>query len=152
MPKFLPLMGVDSSTFSTTEDFRLETKTERKSKYVCSRYGAAGIGILTDHTNKTHGWEPRDYQTTHNVGRGASLYQFRNFLMNHLGVATAPLSPTAPFHITFSVNSSQSSVRNLHFKQQIAAVENGFSRNETQVHAHAMKSLSLQARTDRTGQ
>jgi hypothetical protein len=48
MPKFLPLMGVDSSTFSTTEDFRLETNNaQHKSKYVCSRYGAAGIGMLT---------------------------------------------------------------------------------------------------------
>lgn len=148
MPRFLPLMGVDPSTFSTTNDFRFETNNNKRSKYVCSSFGAAGIGMLTDHATKTHGWEPRDYKTTHNVGRGASLYRFRNFMMGNMGISTAPLSRTPPFHITFSVKSSQSQVRNLAFEKQIQAVENGFARNETEVHAHVLKSLPLQEQVE----
>ena len=144
MPRFLPLMGIEPSTFSTTENVSLETNTNRKSNYVCARYGAAGMAMLTDHGIKTHGWEPRDYETTHNMGRGAALYRFRNFMMNNLGINTAPLSSEArPFHITFSVLSSQSSVRNLSFKTQIHAVEKAFPTNETRIHAHAMRDLSL---------
>lgn len=147
MPKFLPLMGVNTSTFSTTVDFIFTTTTSSKpkSKYVCARHGAAGIGTLTDHARKAHGWEPRDYQTTHNIGRGASLYKFRNFMLRNLGIDTSPLSSKArPFHIVFSVSSSESGARNLSFQRQIQAVENGFSRNETHVHAHVLKTLSLE--------
>jgi len=142
-PRFLPLMKIEPSTFSTTNDFRLDI-TKRQSKYVCARYGAAGIGMLTDHATKSHGWEPRDYQTTHNVGRGASLYSFRNFMMRNMGISTALLSPEPPFHITISANSSQSVARSFGFEQQIQGVQKEFSRNETLVHAHTMKELSLQ--------
>jgi hypothetical protein len=135
-------MGIEPRTFSTTQDFRLETPN-KQSKYVCARYGAAGMGMLTDHATKTHGWEPRDYKTTHNVGRGAAFYNFRNFMMNNLKISTAPLSPEPPFHITFSANSSQSTARSLHFQQQIQAVEESFFRNETQIHVHSMRTLTL---------
>lgn len=141
-PRFLPLMGVHPITFSTTQDFRFETHNAQ-SKYVCARYGAAGIGMLTDHATKAHGWEPRDYKTTHNVGRGASLYSFRNFMLRNLRVDRAPLNPTAPFHITFSTHSSEVLKRSLGFTKQIQAIKNEFPKNETVVHAHAMKSLSV---------
>lgn len=153
--KFLPLMGVvDGSTFSTTEDFRFQPSTV-KSKYVCARYGAAGIGMLSDHGQKTHGWQPRDYETTHNVGRGGALYAFRNFMTNNLlGSSTTapPLSSEPPFHILFSVKSSESGARNLSFEQQIQALETNFSSNNetTQIHAHVLKTLSLKEQVELT--
>lgn len=150
MPKFLPLMNVDPNTFSTTEDFRFQPTTAQRSKYVCASYGAAGIGMLNDHGKKTHGWQPRDYETTHNMGRGASLYNFRNYMLNNLRISTSPLALKPPFSILFSVNSSQSWVRNLSFEQQIEAAEKQFSSNETRIHAHVLKTLSLTKQVELT--
>jgi hypothetical protein len=146
--KFLPSMGVEPGTFSTTEDFRFEittttTKT-RKSNYVCARYGAAGIAMLTDHATKAHGWEPKDYKTTHNTGRGAALYAFRNFLMHNLKLPNQPLQTQAPYAISFSMLSSHSSKRSQDYITQMKAVNRTFSTDELVVHGHVMEDLTVQ--------
>jgi hypothetical protein len=141
--KFLSAMGVDPNTFSSTEDFRLETKRARKSKYVCARQGAAGIAMLTDHGVKTHGWDPKDYVTTHNHGRGPLLYAFRNFMLQNLNISTKLLSSEAPFNVTFSQFSSKSYRRSTDFQQQLKVIQNDFSPNELQVAGHVMNTLSL---------
>ena len=142
--KFLPSMGIEPSTFSTTQNFRFETKKARKSKYVCARQGAAGLAMLTDHASKAHGWEPQDYMCTHNMGRGAALYAFRNFLMQNLGITSEPLRPQAPFDITFSMLSSHSSLRSQDYVKQMKAVNSTFSSDEVRVHGHVMEDLSLE--------
>jgi hypothetical protein len=141
--KFLPSMGVDPSTFSTTEDFRFETAGNRKSNHVCARYGAAGIAMLTDHATKAHGWEPKDYTTTHNTGRGASLYTFRNFLMQNLKLPNPPLQTQAPYVITFSMLSSHSFKRSQDYITQMKAVNDTFSTDELLVHGRVMQKLSV---------
>eukprot|EP00978_Attheya_sp_CCMP212_P045596 scaffold352550_cov24-Attheya_sp.AAC.1 len=61
--KFLPTMGISPDHFRSSREsfFRLEKGQSRRSKYVCAPRGAAGIGMLTDHGQKLHGWEKADY-------------------------------------------------------------------------------------------
>ena len=44
--------------------------------WVCASNGAAGLGMLTDHGSKLHGWMKKDYEYSHNFGRGALLYNY----------------------------------------------------------------------------
>eukprot|EP00521_Asterionellopsis_glacialis_P016938 CAMPEP_0195306424 /NCGR_PEP_ID=MMETSP0707-20130614/37191_1 /TAXON_ID=33640 /ORGANISM="Asterionellopsis glacialis, Strain CCMP134" /LENGTH=357 /DNA_ID=CAMNT_0040370641 /DNA_START=671 /DNA_END=1744 /DNA_ORIENTATION=- len=145
--KFLPLMGMDPKTFSTRDDFAfelLENNTERKSKYICAPYGAAGLGMLTDHGKKLHGWEKKDFQTTHNHGRGAVLHGFRDFLMNNVGIESQQVIKKPPHKIAFSILSSTNSLRRKDFKNQIAAVQGAFSKDEVVVTAYQLNQLSLE--------
>jgi hypothetical protein len=142
--KFLPAMGAHPNAFSSTEDFRLETKQAKKSKYVCARQGAAGIAMLTDHGVKTHGWDPKDYVTTHNHGRGPLLYAFRNFMLQNLNISTKQLSFELPFKVIFSQLSSESYKRRTNFTIQLEALEKAFSPNELEAAGHVMKKLSIQ--------
>ena len=123
--KFLPLMGLSSHNFSTSEDFVLKLK-KPKSNLICASHGAAGIGLLTDHGTKLHGWEKDDFDTTHNHGRGAMLFEFRNFMVSNVGLPLGPLSPTGPYKITFSVGSSKATTRDFDFKKQMVAIEDAF--------------------------
>jgi hypothetical protein len=141
--KFLPALGVDPNAFSSTEDFRLVTKQAKTSKYVCARQGAAGIGMLTDHGVKAHGWEAKDYATTHNMGRGPLLYAFRNFMLQNLNISTTPISFEPPFKVIFSQFSSESYRRRTDFKTQLEALEKAFSPNELEAAGHVMKKLSI---------
>ena len=112
LQKFLPLMGIDPDTMGTSpdslisfENFQLNVlkkkQAEKKSnlpKYVCAKFGAAGLGALTDHgTKKIHGWEENDYKITQNHGRGAMLYAFRNFMMKNAGVPLKERKPCVMF-------------------------------------------------------
>lgn len=135
MSKFLPLLGVgDSSTkgmnqlytvnewgFSPGED------PEKRSRYVCGKNGLAGLGMATDHGQKLHGWGPKDYQSSHNTNRGAQLYRFRNFMMENIGVSTAPLQnmggKKAKFKILFSVDSSSIGNRKTRFDKHFSSLQ-----------------------------
>lgn len=142
--KFLPAMSIDPATFSTTEDFAFQPNKKNQSKYVCSIHGAAGIAQLTDHGTKAHGWEPADYESTHNMGRGPMLYKFRNFMLNNLGIPIEPLSSRqAPYNVIFSKFSSQSGKRRTGFEKQLAAVQEEFSTDEVQASGHIMQKLSV---------
>lgn len=140
--KFLPLMGIDPDTFSTNQDFSLVAKTRiPQSNYVCSRHGLAGLGLLTDHGTKLHGWDRKDYKTTHNHGRGAMLYNFRNFLVENMGIKAKPVD--APYKITFSLNSSSRKTRNLPMNKQMNAVKKAF-KGIAEVQSYTMSDLSIQ--------
>jgi hypothetical protein len=107
-----------------------QTNDKPKSKYICARHGVAGMGSLTDHgTQKSHGWQPRDYQITHNVGRGGAFNQFRNVMMNNVDIPIAT-TPTLPHNIVFSVKSSSSWKRRLDFQPQNQALQTTFSDDE----------------------
>ena len=120
--KFSPLMGVN---VATNRDFDFTTfGHEQQSKLVCARQAAAGIGRLTDHGTKEHGWEPDDYQVMHNSGRGPLLWDFRNYMINNLGLE--PERRPARTRIVFSTNSSKAFIRRFDFNPHIAALKEAF--------------------------
>ena len=107
--RFLPLFGVDPNTFSTLTDARLtteptvannnnndknnEAKAVPKNYPICAKRAVAGLGWLTDHGVRDHGWmvnheeHSLDVALARNVGRGPELYAFRNFVLQNLGLA-----------------------------------------------------------------
>jgi len=121
MEKFMPLMAINKTKFSTTQNFTFAVGADRggkvgatRSKYVCSPTGVAGLGSATDHGTKTHGWEPKDYDSSHNSNRAASLYAFRNYMLTNIGVSTAPLRVVeGRYRIVVSLHSSVASARDM---------------------------------------
>jgi hypothetical protein len=140
--KFLPALGVDPKTFRTTKASELNTTQPQKSNLVCSKYGAAGIGMIQDHGLKLHGWLPQDYKTTYNMGRAGPFHRFRNFMLENLGLSTAPLRSSPPFNITFSKHSSNAFFRSKSFDAQIKAVQEKFN-DEVSVGSFIMSKLSV---------
>lgn len=123
--KFYPLIGTMLQETCTQNDTVLEIYGggEKKSKYVCSPNGAAGLGMLTDHGLKKHGWKPDDYKSTHNHGRSASLYSFRNWMMKNIGVESTSQIHKPPYRIIFSEGSSEDVDRNMTFTKQSRLIE-----------------------------
>merc|ERR1712087_15798 len=75
--------------------------------------------MLTDHGLKEHGWKTKDYEFSHNVGRGGILYQFRNWMLSNLNIdAYKPISKV-PYKIVFSTDSSRMTMRQVSFKDHI---------------------------------
>ena len=145
--KFLPLMGVKSDVQFTTNDSFLNLPIgPRKSKYVCAPKAAAGIGMLSDHGLKLHGWVKKDYEQTHNLGRGPVMYDFRNHMMRNIGLDPTPKVQSAPpYRIVFSTSSSKSPERNLKFTAQISALKSAFEGTNTiLVEDYIFKDLTLQ--------
>ena len=108
LERFLPLFGVDPSTFSTLTGARLTTsKPSADSEIpperypVCAKRAVAGLGWLTDHGIRNHGWMANheenllDVALARNVGRGPELYAFRNFLLRNAGFETSAATPLA---------------------------------------------------------
>ena len=147
MNKFMPLLlGKDSSFNATsTQDFVFHESSETAgaSDLVCASTAVAGIGSLTDHgVVKSHGWDEYDYLLTHNHGRGGVLYEFRNYLLENLGLPTDGIPPGVPEHrIVFSQRSSDIVVRNLDFKRQLEVVRNHFPQHS--VENYVFKELSV---------
>jgi len=122
--KFYPLLGTDIQKVSTQNDTQFEIQGEKKSKYICAPNGAAGMGMLTDHGLKLHGWIPEDYETMHNHGRGASVYAFRNWMMENIGIAPETKKiHNAPYKIVFSTASSSQQNRNMTFEKHAQLLE-----------------------------
>ena len=152
MNKFLPLMmGEESASrhgLTTTEDFRFEVGSggndgDPKSSLVCSRYGLAGIGPLTDHgTYKLHGWEDADYTMTHNHGRGGMLYEFRNFMLSNMNIPTT-FRQKPPFRVILSQHSSEAGKRSYDFKKQQEILQQNFNPGYVSVEVYTMSELPL---------
>ena len=127
MNKFLPLFtGTNYSyRFSTTQDFEFTpTDNTYGTNLVCSRTSLAGSGSLTDHgLLKAHGWTEDDYLYTHNHGRGALLYDFRNFVMKNMDLHARVVPTSAPHRVVFSQHSSNIKPRSLDFERQMALVK-----------------------------
>jgi hypothetical protein len=140
--KFLPAFHVEPSTFSTTDDFVFQPKQQQQSNYVCAKHGAAGLAMLTDHGVKAHGWEPDDYTTTHNIGRGPVLYAFRNFMLKNLGIPTRT-SLEVPYNVIFSKFSSRSGKRSTGFEPQLQVVQEEFDSSIINARGLVMQRLSL---------
>mmetsp|Transcript_14797 Transcript_14797/g.24463 ORF Transcript_14797/g.24463 Transcript_14797/m.24463 type:complete len:366 (+) Transcript_14797:75-1172(+) len=148
--KFLPLFGLSIHNFTTTEDFEFAPKAKeepkKKTSLVCAKQGAAGLGMLTDHGYKLHGWSKKDYETMHNHGRGSMLYDFRNFMLNNVLGASKnkeDLRKGPPYVITFADGTSRSSLRNFGFELQMKALQEAFG-NQVIVQKIAFATHSLE--------
>jgi hypothetical protein len=142
--KFLPLMvGLDTlHQLTTTKSFNFEPAGDKKSNLVCAKHGLAGIGSLTDHGTKTHGWIDSDYETTHNHGRGGLLFEFRNFMLSNIGVPTE-FYHKPPFRIVFSEKSSEVQTRHIDFTTQIDLLRKSFHPKYISIESYVFKDLSL---------
>ena len=125
--KFLPLLGVDPQTFTTlkTTNFRpLLSDGANGPSWICARKAMAGLGMLTDHGLKDHGWRmPKETRQVQNTGKGALLYQFRNVMIHNLGLSLVPLRGNTPLRIVFSVHSSGDPTRDVDFIHQQNALK-----------------------------
>jgi hypothetical protein len=142
--KFLPLLGVDPATLFNSYDPQLQLTDggEIKSKYVCVRHGAAGIGMLTDHGVKTHGQLIDDYRIVQNAGRGPFFWEFRNFMLANMRL-DKPTVFQRPYQITISINSSNNPSRKRDFAKQVQMLRNSFSVKDVVVRTVNMVKLSL---------
>lgn len=154
--KFFPLMGVDPMTFSHSQDFRfLSTRgvDSPRSKYVCARNAVAGLGMLTDHGLRDHGWEHRINEIPHNLGRANNLYLFRTFLVNNvLGkydalMRTAKLKTEIP-KLVFSQYSSRDWDRRHNFTTQIDFLNRHLSRNEASIKPVKLFDMTLKEQVE----
>jgi hypothetical protein len=131
--KFLPLLGVDPKTFSTVKTMQLsvstttsdETKNTNKHtneatpSLVCAKHAVAGLGMLTDHGMKDHGWQPGSETRVQNTAKGALLYTFRNFMLQNLGIPVIPVTKDdGQFRILLSAHSSGDGPRDVSFLNQ----------------------------------
>lgn len=150
--KFLPLMiGLNGKykDMPTNEAFSVQLPPtmvdgkERSSSLVCAQHGLAGIGALTDHgTEKLHGWEAKDYETTQNHGRGGMLYEFRNFMMHNLDIPSHYVH-RPPFRIVFSESSSSIGHRNFDFSQHKKLLQESFHTSYATVESYVFSELSM---------
>ncbi|KAI2512066.1 DUF563-containing protein [Fragilaria crotonensis] len=135
-----------AANFSTNQDFIFKTK-HNHSKLVCASQGAAGLGMLTDHGYKLHGWSREDYESMHNHGRGSMLYEFRNFMVTNIGLDVKKLASVEPLTITFAASTSRTSTRSYDFGPQILAIRDAFgSKVIVQKIDFAITSLQEQVR------
>jgi hypothetical protein len=129
--KFLPLLGVDPQTFSTLKSVQWQPKDDASpASIVCAKHAMAGLGMLTDHGLKDHGWlMPKETHSVQNTGKGALLYQFRNALLRNLDLPILPPSRTAvgsPIQLVLSAHSSGDPPRDVHFLNQQKVLAQAF--------------------------
>jgi len=143
--KFYPLIGTELSRTTTQNDTSLDIASIQKSKYVCSQNGAAGLGMLSDHGTKLHGWHPSDYEYSVNIGRGGSLYQFRNWMMDNIGVPRQTRKiHSSPYRIVISQGSSNSPNRNASFDQHIKLLREVVGKKyELDIHVVKLSAMKL---------
>ena len=170
--KFVSLVGVDPSTFSTSKDYQWNVTTTITTKasttsLICARTGIAGIGLLTDHGLSDHGWDDAltDHNNNkkmndppHNLGHGRDLYAFRDFVLkNAVGRAQVEAwqaaysnhasSSSRKRRIVFSLESSKDWDRRLNFTQHQAALQAAnittSSGSAINIEAHRLWQLSL---------
>jgi hypothetical protein len=158
--KFLPLMGVDPASFSTSKAIRLQLQSTTpqaqgqsqpqalKSRYICARTAAAGLGMLTDHGLRDHGWIEHNGTelewVPHNLGRGAGFSQFRDFMIRNqqqqqqqqVQQQQAVQAAISIPRVSFSLLSSRDFDRRLNFTRQIDYLQDSLS--DSVVHIEAL--------------
>ena len=91
---------------------------------------------------KEHGWDPGDYETTHNAGQGLTFFHFRNFLLRKLGLPVASISGP-PYKMVFSRWSSKTKKRIKFFGRQERAMKAAFSKNLLKVEGHRFSNMTV---------
>jgi hypothetical protein len=160
--KFLPLMGVDPASFSTSKDIRVQLAAQGdgapqaqtpalKSQYICARTGAAGLGMLTDHGLRDHGWIEHNGTelewVPHNLGRGAGFSQFRDFMIRNLlgeqhQQQQQAVQAAIP-RVSFSILSSRDFDRRLNFTRQIDYLSDFLPDNKVRIEALTLWESSM---------
>ena len=152
--QFLPLMNKDASLlkeiFMTIND-QIAMPPGETSKYqsnlICAKYGAAGIGALTDHGihKMSHGERRKDYTFVQNSGRGPLLFNFRNHLLSNMGIKgdrNSSFNNDLPLKVTVSVSESKKS-RVQYFQKQIEAFRATFPSDQLSLESYNMSTLPL---------
>jgi hypothetical protein len=85
----------------------------------------AGLGMLTDHGLKDHGWLPSKEHSVQNTAKGPLLYHFRNFLLHNLGLPAIP-PPSNDLIIVLSAHSSADGLPDVTFKNQQMILKKAF--------------------------
>jgi hypothetical protein len=137
--KFLPLLGVDTTTFSTLKEVQFAPASSSSSTsdatMVCSKHAVAGLGMLTDHGLKDHGWQPSQEQGVQNTAKGPLLYQFRNYILNNLDLPVTRIVPLSEnnnkdghslLRIVLSAHSSGYGQRDTSFENQQRVLQQAF--------------------------
>ena len=166
--KFLPLLGVDPQTFSSTKRTQLQVNNNQDTTspvdddsrpvLICARHGVAGLGMLTDHGRHDHGWESKDFWIPHNLGHGRTFYNFRQYMIDHwtstnkikgnrrdsvIQKKDATMNDkTITTVITFSLLSSRDLDRRLDFDRQIDTLKKTLSPDD-HVQVQALKFWNL---------
>lgn len=148
MRKFLPLIGQSLDVMTTQENFNVtwaeDNSNTNRSKYVCADNGAAGLGMLTDHGPKLHGWDVEDYVISHNSGRGGMLYEFRKWMMTNINIDPHKSISKGPYTIVFNANSSNKATRNVHFKEHTKRLKDRLGKKyDLDIRVEAMSNMSL---------
>jgi hypothetical protein len=150
--RFLPLLGVDPATFTTSKEtvFNSTDGTPPKSRYVCAARAVAGLGTLTDHGFRDHGWNDHTEDgPPHNLGRGALFRDFRDFMVQHmLGTSGTTDQPMHPYRIRFSRESSRDWSRRLNFTQQITHLEGWLDDPDVSVEVVTLWNMSLREQVE----
>ena len=154
--KFLPLLGQTLERMTTQENFNMvwskdSSAITKKSKYICAPNGAAGLGMLTDHGSKLHGWKKTDYQSTQNIGRGGLLYDFRNWMLGNINIDPYQTISKPTYRIVFSIGSSTTTSRNVDFKNHIEKLKIGLGNkynSKLDIRVVKMTSMSLKEQVE----
>mmetsp|Transcript_19968 Transcript_19968/g.41744 ORF Transcript_19968/g.41744 Transcript_19968/m.41744 type:complete len:502 (-) Transcript_19968:38-1543(-) len=125
--KWFKAIGVDAPFETKTLHEELMPAT---SNFLCFDRAVAGLGMLTDHGSKLHGWKKEDYEVSQNVGRGRIMWDFRNYIMGNFGLDYTTQPKSKPRIITVSTYSSQDGKRSLSFKKQIEMLRGMFEEDE----------------------
>jgi hypothetical protein len=125
------------------------TNQNQHSQQICTKFGAGGIGGLTDHGihKKSHGERRKDYTFVQNSGRGPQFLEFQKYVLGNLGI-TAPsyaLDSNHPTKLLVSVSASKLSGVQL-FQKQISALQTRFPADQIAVQKVIMSELSLRER------
>ena len=154
--KFGPLLLTNPNTTilrhrnATTKFTKLGGDDEKKkpsssSNLICAKHGVAGIGSLTDHgTRKIHGWDPRDYTITHNIGRGEVFYNFRNYMLSNLGIIDTTDTKSrrkVPYKII--VSKSSSVTRSIDFSNEIKMLQRSLDPRIVSVEEYRFRDYTL---------
>eukprot|EP00934_Nitzschia_sp_Nitz4_P005493 Nitzschia sp. Nitz4//scaffold309_size21490//82//1713//NITZ4_008608-RA/size21490-processed-gene-0.20-mRNA-1//1//CDS//3329547171//5483//frame0 len=132
LQKFLPLLGVDPSTYSTLSTVQFQPGSSVDTpKVVCATHAVAGLGMLTDHGMKDHGWLMPMETQVQNTAKGPLLYSFRNYMLKNIGLPIHP-PPNAPFRIVLSAHSSNDMQRDTHFVDQQRVLSQTFPSIQVQ--------------------
>lgn len=81
--KYAPLMSREPNKLILQSE-ELAQVASSKSHFVCSKYAAAGLGLVANHMVKDSDFKTDDYKLTHMVGYGTLLWQYRSFIMDNL--------------------------------------------------------------------
>lgn len=153
---FLPLMNKDFNRNNAFLDVAIHNindlegghlgNRKHRPNHICARFGAAGIGALTEHGihKKSHGERIKDYTFVHNSGRGKLFFDFRNHLLGNMGMKRAEDKAKNDIPAKITISMSQSKRSGVHdFREQLRAIQSHFPKDKVHVQEYNMLELPL---------